>query len=1209
MAAGTTLEKLQVIIEASASGYKREMDKIRQKTKQVGDVVGKQMAKINNMIGKLNVSGTSKGFEDLTVKLKRQQEAVDKQTMRVDNLRRKILDLESGDAKNSTISGLEKQLKAAEKELAILDKQMQPLLDKLSVLDEQAEAGLTPHGMDEVIAQIDAINPKYQELEDTVDSIRRKLEEFRMNPSGTIEAQKLRSELELAEKKLDRLEDEAGQTERKIASMGEKSKSAKFSMEGWNNAVKKVSGVLTGVSAKVDKLLLGFRRTKNSVDACNQSVGKFSRGLGQIVNMMKFMILQNAFMAVLGSIGTGFQNLAQFSDETNASLSLLMSSLLQLRNAVAAAAAPLLNLLAPALNTIIQYAVSAVNAVGQLIAALTGKGTVLKAVGVNKDYAASLNATGAAAKNAAKEIKNATLGIDELNVIQAESNDSSESGSGIGASDMFEAVEVESKYKDLAEKIKELLGQFFAPLKEAWDREGQFVMESWRYALDEVWQLIKDIGRDFLTVWNQERTIQAFADILHIVGDIGMIIGNLAHGLDEAWNKNQTGLHILENIRNIFAVIVDNVRKAADYTVDWSEKLNFTPILEAFERFTASLEPVANALSGILTDFYTKVLLPLGQWTIEKGLPDLLAIFTQFNEIVDWEKLRENLDNFWEKLEPFAETVGEGLLIFIEDLSLLVADFVNSEALENFLDHLGEWMESVEPEDVANGIKSLAEGFLALKGAIVLFDAALAGLKIFSTMKTMGDKFGKVKEVIGLFVGFVSGIDFGKLFSSMSPESLAFLGIKLTDAVKDSWLDPFSWDNLVGDILRFFTDAWSTSIDGFIEVLSHPFQTFMDTLGGIFNWDETIALFNEAGSDMGDNLLQGLLKGAEATLWLVLEPINDLFKNIITAVLELFGIHSPSTVFYDIGANLIYGLLGGLQETWQQLLDWWNNSAIIVWWTEYIAPWFSMEKWYELGQGILDGISTRWTEINDWWANTAITVWWEEHVKPWFSLEKWQELLNNVKVSFETKWKETAAKWKTDITAWWNVDVKPWFTTEKWLGILANVKSAFSEAFNNVRSAVNEKMAAVYETVAGWVENILSVIGNIKNAISDTISAIKGAFSGGFSGGGVSFKVATAQAYATGGFPEKGSLFIANEAGPEMVGRIGSRSAVANTEQIVEGITAGVENGNMAVVDTLLRVVELLGVIADKDERIVFDTKEGLEALKEREARNGVVFT
>lgn len=46
--------------------------------------------------------------------------------------------------------------------------------------------------------------------------------------------------------------------------------------------------------------------------------------------------------------------------------------------------------------------------------------------------------------------------------------------------------------------------------------------------------------------------------------------------------------------------------------------------------------------------------------------------------------------------------------------------------------------------------------------------------------------------------------------------------------------------------------------------------------------------------------------------------------------------------------------------------------------------------------------------------------------------------------------------------------------------------------------------------------------------------------------------------YATGGFPQMGELFIAREAGPEMVGNIGGRSAVANNDQIVEGISAGV---------------------------------------------------
>ena len=45
---------------------------------------------------------------------------------------------------------------------------------------------------------------------------------------------------------------------------------------------------------------------------------------------------------------------------------------------------------------------------------------------------------------------------------------------------------------------------------------------------------------------------------------------------------------------------------------------------------------------------------------------------------------------------------------------------------------------------------------------------------------------------------------------------------------------------------------------------------------------------------------------------------------------------------------------------------------------------------------------------------------------------------------------------------------------------------------------------------------------------------------------------------ANGGFVDRGQLFIANEAGPELVGRIGTQSAVANQNQIIEGIKQGV---------------------------------------------------
>ena len=46
--------------------------------------------------------------------------------------------------------------------------------------------------------------------------------------------------------------------------------------------------------------------------------------------------------------------------------------------------------------------------------------------------------------------------------------------------------------------------------------------------------------------------------------------------------------------------------------------------------------------------------------------------------------------------------------------------------------------------------------------------------------------------------------------------------------------------------------------------------------------------------------------------------------------------------------------------------------------------------------------------------------------------------------------------------------------------------------------------------------------------------------------------------YAKGGFPDEGEFFLAREAGPEMVGQIGSRSAVVNNDQIVEAVSEGV---------------------------------------------------
>lgn len=87
--------------------------------------------------------------------------------------------------------------------------------------------------------------------------------------------------------------------------------------------------------------------------------------------------------------------------------------------------------------------------------------------------------------------------------------------------------------------------------------------------------------------------------------------------------------------------------------------------------------------------------------------------------------------------------------------------------------------------------------------------------------------------------------------------------------------------------------------------------------------------------------------------------------------------------------------------------------------------------------------------------------------------------------------------------------------------------------------------------------------------------------------------------YATGGFPEEGQLFIAREAGAEMVGSLGGRTAVANNDQIVEGIRAGVYDA----------VVEAMGQTGGKQGVTVYlDGKKIYQNQRRVAKRTGLGF-
>ena len=91
--------------------------------------------------------------------------------------------------------------------------------------------------------------------------------------------------------------------------------------------------------------------------------------------------------------------------------------------------------------------------------------------------------------------------------------------------------------------------------------------------------------------------------------------------------------------------------------------------------------------------------------------------------------------------------------------------------------------------------------------------------------------------------------------------------------------------------------------------------------------------------------------------------------------------------------------------------------------------------------------------------------------------------------------------------------------------------------------------------------------------------------------------------FEDGGFPNEGQLFIAREAGAEMVGAMGRRTAVASNDQIVEGISAGVSVANDGVIAA---IYALLNVVEEKDMSVVIGDNEighSYDRYKEKRGR------
>ena len=154
-----------------------------------------------------------------------------------------------------------------------------------------------------------------------------------------------------------------------------------------------------------NKLNRSLRDTKKAAKGAQMGI---ARMLGTSI---LFSFVFQTISAVMTGIREGFENLAQYSDDTNKALSMLMSSMTRLKNSFATAFSPLLEYVAPALTKFIDLLAESATWVAQLFAALSGKDTYVRAVKVEEDYAASLKDSNKELEKREKENEKVTLDV------------------------------------------------------------------------------------------------------------------------------------------------------------------------------------------------------------------------------------------------------------------------------------------------------------------------------------------------------------------------------------------------------------------------------------------------------------------------------------------------------------------------------------------------------------------------------------------------------------------------------------------------------------------------------------------------------------------------------------------------------------------------------------------------------------------------------
>ena len=1056
----------------------------------------------------------------------------------------------------------------------------------------------------------------------------------------------------------------------------------------------------SGISGELEPLRrLGYDLSEARLEAI-----ALANGIDiSVSSMTQAQKAQLRYYAILTQVTTAQGDMARTLQAPANQLRILQATVTQ-------AARALGNIFIPALNAVLPYAIAFVNVirwVAQEIANLFGfslpevdYSSVSGLASAGSDAEESLGD----AAGAAKELKGALLGIDELNIIEPNKGSGGSGGGGVGVGDDI-GLEL-PEYDFLGDAIENRANEIFASLKNALSGFVDFL----KSVIPTIVSLIDTFKPAIMGVLTALGLIKAMNWIKRLMAG-GVALGVVGTALKGFFKALRAGYPFLDAVRYGWLEFSGSMKKLSPFTKATIAVAGlgaeFVVVHNAIKDLVLGNMTLGQALLNIvptMTVVGVALTAMFKKWgLLATAVMGVVAAITGFNaaqreiredlvEAALFDGQGESIQNLGDRYVELFDQVGSA-----NDKIITMGESIdqNKEQVQDLTNEIGAMITGI-----SNGVLSAEDTLPQLTEAFQEFnDTNTAVLEETRSMilYALSTSIGQAAQEAGLSLSSLADItnesidrqieSYGNLADEVMALWDSFNSGEITESEFNTRLANMGQS---ANIAQEDIDTFSNALANIGEIDLEDTDTLTQTLGEVSAaattaMENTKAAYDETLNAIRTVLNDPALTGEQRIEWSAFLQSTEEDKAATLEQIKSMAQGFVDSIWTEV-LNAVPNAADNLQGEWDSKSFWdklmnglnsdkWIASGMEDYKTSQIQP---------IAQAIQDSFGTLLGEDSTGWGEDAFDSMMDnlfakgrvhtshvtgftgdvqevlEETLPKYVEPAGETVPDDLKAGIESNTQPItdAATTISGVFSSGITDTLPGAMQTAGIdtiaGLTGGIDSKYDTVVTSIGNIANDAVVGTYtdalgvhspstvmttageNTIQGLIDGITnkqnavsSAMGTMLNALlskmetftnrcrtalnnllSDFASAMKNVSVS--STGAVAYTLLgtrTIPRFAEGGYPVTGQLFLAREAGPEMVGSIGSRTAVANNGQIVEGISYGVEAANEGVINAILSATQqLITAIQDNNGEMYMDGEKVGEIVTKWQNRQARVY-